>query len=106
MGELNRTIMKSQNTLSINVLMKGYCLLSLLSVVSITKATAIYTTVTPDTNWYNYLTYSFSILTIPILLFAFLKRRKYKGIHFGYVIVYLLCRELIRWICGYSSIFD
>ena len=106
MGELNRTIMKSQNTFSINVLMKGYCLLSLLSVVSITKATAIYTTVTPDTNWYNYLTYSFSLLTIPILLFAFLKRRKYKGIHFGSVIVYLLCRELIRWICGYSSIFD
>ena len=64
MGELNRTIMKSQNTLSINVLMKGYCLLSLLSVVSITKATAIYTTVTPDTNWYFNTDYSYIIICV------------------------------------------
>jgi len=55
-----------------NLAIQGFCLVLLFLPVKVIESTAIYVTKTPSYIWYDYFSYAFSVVAIPIFLIAIL----------------------------------
>lgn len=83
-----------------------FCLIVLFLPIKIVEATAIYSTKTPDNIWYDYLSYSFSFLAIPILGIAVLRRKKTQAINFIRIIEISFIINILYALFNDSNIFQ
>jgi len=74
--------------------------------VKVIESTAIYVTKTPSYIWYDYFSYAFSVVAIPIFLIAFIRRNKSQAINFSKVIGMSFVINIVYAIFNSSNIFS
>ena len=80
-----------------------YCMIILFLPVNVISRTSIYSVTTPDTIWYKYRSFDFSIFAIPLLIYAFITVKSTFAIPFHKIIIAIGIKDVIFYVIGQNN---